>query len=71
MISQLKDSIMRQAWPKILIRLPEDARAFVANQAERNGSSLNSEIIRCIRDRMEQMPGACQSYREVGNNHGR
>lgn len=45
----------RQSWPKILLRLPEDARAFVAGQAERNASSLNSEIVRCIRDRMEDV----------------
>jgi hypothetical protein len=37
------------------IRLPADAKAFIAAQAERNSSSQNSEIIRCIRDRMERM----------------
>ncbi len=62
---------MRQTWPKILIRLPEDARTFVAGQVERNASSFNSEIIRCIRDRMDQMPGTNQSFQEAGDNHGR
>lgn len=37
------------------LRLPADAKAFIAAQAQRNGSSLNSEIVRCIRDRMEKM----------------
>lgn len=39
---------------KLMLRLPEDAKAFIAAQAERNGSSQNSEIIRCIRDRMDR-----------------
>lgn len=38
----------------ITLRLPADAKAFLEGQAERNGSSQNSEIIRCIRDRMER-----------------
>jgi len=37
----------------ITLRLPADARDFIAAQAARNSSSMNSEIIRCIRDRME------------------
>lgn len=40
---------------RITLRLPGDAKAFVEGQAKRNGSSQNSEIIRCIRDRMEKM----------------
>jgi len=38
---------------RIMLRLPADARDFIAAQAERNTSSMNSEIVRCIRDRME------------------
>lgn len=41
--------------PKFVVRLPHDAKAFIAAQAARNGSSQNSEIVRCIRDRMEKM----------------
>lgn len=37
------------------LRLPHDAKTFIAAQAARNSSSQNSEIIRCIRDRMERM----------------
>lgn len=62
---------MQRTWPKILVRLPADVRGFVAQQAERNASSLNSEIIRCIRDRMEQMPKASPILRSAGNDHGR
>lgn len=39
----------------ITLRLPQDAKAFIAGQAARNSSSQNSEIVRCIRDRMEKM----------------
>ncbi len=41
--------------PKFVVRLPADAKAFIAAQAARNGSSQNSEIVRAIRDRMEKM----------------
>jgi hypothetical protein len=46
---------MRRKVPQFLVRLPEDAKEFIAQQAARNGSSQNSEIIRCVRDRMEKM----------------
>jgi predicted HicB family RNase H-like nuclease len=36
------------------LRLPPDLKAFVAQEAERNGSSQNSEIIRAVRERMER-----------------
>lgn len=39
----------------ITLRLPQDAKAFIAAQAARNSSSQNSEIVRCIRDRMERV----------------
>jgi hypothetical protein len=41
--------------PKFVVRLPPDAKAFIAAQAQRNTSSQNSEIVRCIRDRMERV----------------
>lgn len=39
----------------IQLRLPRDAKEFIAAEAERNVSSQNSEIIRCIRERMERL----------------
>lgn len=36
------------------IRLPEDLKAWLAMQAQANGSSQNSEVIRAIRERMER-----------------
>lgn len=40
--------------PKFVVRLPPTTKAFIAAQAARNGSSMNSEIVRCIRDRMDR-----------------
>ncbi|WP_081731199.1 MULTISPECIES: Arc family DNA-binding protein [unclassified Mesorhizobium] len=45
---------MSRADPKFLVRLPADVKAFIATQAARNGSSQNSEIVRCIRNRMDE-----------------
>lgn len=40
---------------KLMLRLPDDAKAFIAREAERNGSSQNSEIVRAIRERMDRV----------------
>ncbi len=37
------------------LRLPEDLKAWIEDQANRNGSSQNSEIIRAVRERMERL----------------
>ncbi|WP_050525521.1 Arc family DNA-binding protein [Pseudorhodobacter aquimaris] len=36
------------------LRLPTDLKEWIEGEAEKNGSSQNSEIIRAIRDRMER-----------------
>jgi hypothetical protein len=41
--------------PQQIVRLPIDVKAFVDEQAERYGSSQNSEIIRALRERMERV----------------
>lgn len=41
--------------PQQIIRLPVDVKAFVDHQAEKFGSSQNSEIIRAVRERMERV----------------
>lgn len=40
-------------WPRILVRLPEDAKEFLVQEAARNASSQNSEVVRCIKIRMD------------------
>lgn len=37
------------------LRIPADLKAWIEDQAERNGSSQNSEIIRAIRERMDRV----------------
>lgn len=38
------------------LRLPDDLKAWLAAQADRNGSSQNSEVIRALRAAMEREP---------------
>ena len=40
--------------PKIIVRLPPDVKKWLADEADRNGSSQNSEILRSLRERMER-----------------
>jgi predicted HicB family RNase H-like nuclease len=37
------------------LRLPEELKAWIEDQAGKNGSSQNSEIIRAIRERAERL----------------
>lgn len=37
------------------VRLPAELRAFIVSEAERNGSSQNSEMIRCVRERADRV----------------
>lgn len=39
---------------KLVVRLPGDIKSFIANEASRNANSQNSEIIRCIREKMDR-----------------
>lgn len=42
---------------KLLCRLPSDVKGYLERQAEKFGSSMNSEVVRSIRERMEkEMP---------------
>jgi hypothetical protein len=43
-----------EAAPRLLVRLPPDLKDFVVSEAQRNGSSQNSEVIRAVRERMER-----------------
>lgn len=42
------------ACKKLMVRLPEEVKAFVEKEASRNANSQNSEIIRCIREKMDR-----------------
>lgn len=40
----------------VLVRLPADVKAWLENEARKTLASQNSEIVRCIRARMEAEP---------------
>ncbi|WP_246138040.1 hypothetical protein [Maritimibacter fusiformis] len=40
---------------QIGIRFPEDVKRFIDQEAARNCSSANSEVIRAIRERMDRI----------------
>jgi hypothetical protein len=44
---------MKQQAVKVLIRMPKDMKAWLEQQAERNWTSQNGEVIKAIRSRME------------------
>jgi hypothetical protein len=46
------------------VRLPADVKVWLEEQAERNLSSQNSEIIRSVRERMER-----EAQQAVPNGH--
>ncbi|WP_313791066.1 Arc family DNA-binding protein [Neorhizobium turbinariae] len=45
--------VKKSQQPKLMVRLPDDVKTFISSRAEYNGSSQNSEVIRCIRAQME------------------
>lgn len=40
---------------KLLCRLPPEIKGFLKRQADRFGSSMNSEVVRSIRERMDRL----------------
>ncbi|CTQ63470.1 hypothetical protein LA5095_06299 [Roseibium album] len=45
----------KQNWPRVLVRLPVETKRFLESETQKNASSLNSEIVRCIRHRMDEL----------------
>jgi hypothetical protein len=39
---------------QLKIRLPSDVKSYLSSEAIRNSSTLNSEVVRAIRERMER-----------------
>ncbi|KQQ70893.1 DNA-binding protein [Rhizobium sp. Leaf321] len=40
---------------KMLCRLPPEVKDFIERQSDKFGSSMNSEVVRSIRERMDRM----------------
>lgn len=58
-------------WPRFMLRLPPDLKRWVDAEAERNGASINSEIIRSVRERMDHaapMTGAGNEKSDDGQS---
>lgn len=53
--------------PKMMLRIPAEMKGWVEDQAKRNGASLNSEVLRCIRERMDRMVGPSGAESRVGD----
>ncbi|HED4877396.1 TPA: Arc family DNA-binding protein [Stenotrophomonas maltophilia] len=43
--------------PQVKFRLPVELKAWVEQQAAKNRSSMTSEVVRAIRERMERSTG--------------
>lgn len=56
---------------KTTFRLPDDVRHFLDQQAEQNGSSQNSEIIRAVRERMVKFQRVDHSNDEISYAEGK
>lgn len=41
-------------WPKMMLRLPPDAKRWIENEARKHGTSQNSEVLRSVRERMSK-----------------
>jgi hypothetical protein len=39
---------------RVLVRMPREMKAWIEREAQRNGASQNSEIVRAIRARMDR-----------------
>ena len=52
--------MLRRELLRMQVRFPPDVHRWLRAQAERNMSSINAEIIRCVRDAMDR-----QVYRQV------
>lgn len=44
----------QSGWPKFMLRLPPDLKAWIAEQAEKHGNSQNAEIVRAVREKAER-----------------
>jgi hypothetical protein len=61
---------MARTDPQVAIRLPPDVKRFIKAEAKFNASSQNSEIVRCIRERMERMKAKGPAEAATSPSHG-
>jgi hypothetical protein len=51
--SESQNMAHKEETTTLLLRLPKDVKAWIEHEASRNLASQNSEILRCIRARMD------------------
>lgn len=49
---------LKENTERFFVRLPPDAKLWLVKQSRKNASSQNSEIVRCIRERMDREANA-------------
>ncbi|WP_394031743.1 Arc family DNA-binding protein [Xanthobacter autotrophicus] len=52
---------------QVKFRVPSEMADWLRDQAKRNSASLNSEVVRCIRERMDRMVGPDRGEGMDGN----
>jgi hypothetical protein len=44
----------QRGWPQFMLRVSPEMKVWIEDQSERSFSSQNSEILRCIQERMDR-----------------
>lgn len=44
----------QRGWPQFMLRVSPDMKAWIEAQSRRNYTSQNSEILRCIQERIDK-----------------
>lgn len=54
----------QRGWPQFMLRVSPEMKEWIQEQSERNFASQNSEILRCIQERMDRI-AAQEARRKV------
>jgi hypothetical protein len=62
--------MIRKEQTSFLVRLPHKVKAWIEDEATKNCSSQNSEIVRCIVARMEELAALSKAKDHTAQNAG-
>jgi hypothetical protein len=60
--------IRKKQTSSVLVRVPHKVKAWIEDEAAKNCSSQNSEIVRCIVARMEELAALSQAKDHTARN---
>ena len=60
--------IRKEPTSSVLVRLPHKVKAWIEDEAAKNCSSQNSEIVRCIVARMEELAALSKAKDHTARN---